>query len=334
MRLDSRSVVMAFVLLIVGIGLGRFTSVGRVEGSIPPPYRPGELEHARIGFSQLTNPFLECIGEQDYDPRLRRARGHILSHLEDLQAADTTLRVSVYARDLLNGPWMGIDERMPFQPASLMKVAILFHALARMESDPGLRGERLLYPGPDAMPSPDNLADRPPEERMEPGRSYTYEELLERMIVYSDNHAKDLVLTDVDPAEIDDFMARVGVPKIIDHGRPVMNARAYGALFRILYNSTVFSRPSSEYALSLLIRGRYPDGLRAPLPPETIVASKFGIHRDPGHPEDGNQLHECGIVYAGEGPYVLCVMSSSRKQSVKDLAQILAQVSEVVYYQQ
>ena len=330
-RLDIRSVLVACLLVIIGVGLGRMDFSSRAQATESTFHGSGEFEQAEIGFFSLTSPFLESLGERDYDPRLRRARAHILNHIEALQEADPTLRVSVYARDLLNGPWIGIDARMPFQPASLMKVSVLSHSLARMESDPGLRERAFLYHGPAAMPGPDNLLDRPAEERMEPGRSYSFEELLERMIAYSDNHAKDLILTGVETSEIDDFMLATGIPKIVEGSRAVMNVRAYGALFRILYNSTLFSRPSSEYALSLLSRGRFKDGIRAPIPPGITVASKFAIHRDPDDPERATQLHECGIVYAEAAPYVLCVMTSSGRQTVEELAKILAEISEITF---
>lgn len=313
----------AGVLFIAGLGLGMFLASDWLRAS-------PEIERERIGVSGLTSPFLECAGERDADESLVHAGGHIEQYIHDLQASDATLHVSVYARELLDGHWIGIDEHRPMMPASLLKLWVLFHALARMESDPGLAAQTAVYPGPDAMPSPDNLFDRPPSERMTPGTAYRFDELVERMIVYSDNHAKDLLLRGVEPDEVEDFMSSVGLPKQVDHGRAVMDAHSIGALFRVLYDSSVFSRHTSEFALGLLLRGRYADGLRASLPPGIPVASKFGMYRDPAHPAAGSQMHECGIVYA-TNPYVLCVMTQSQRQSTPELSRIVREISRFVF---
>ncbi len=166
---------------------------------------------------------------------------------------------------------------------------------------------------------------------MVPGTAYRFDELLERMVLYSDNHAKDLLMTDVDPADVDQFMQVVGVPKRVEDGRAVMDPQSYALLFRILYNSSVFSRPSSEYALDLLRRAAYQEGMRQPIPTEVAIASKFGLYFDPDDPERGLQLHECGIVYAHEAPYVLCVMTRSFRQSPKEMALVLGEVSRLVF---
>jgi beta-lactamase class A len=291
----------------------------------------GEVERERVGVAGLTSPFVECVGERDLDPTLTRARRLLVAYLQSLKASDPSLSVSVYARDLLDGPWMGIDEDAPYEPASLMKIWVLFHALARMEADPQLAGRTQVYPGPESMTSADNLEGRPESERMVPGKAYRFDELLERMVVYSDNHAKDLVLTGVEPGDVEAFMAAVGIPVRVVDGEAVMDARTYARHFRVLYNSSVFSRPTSEYALDLLSRAHFPDGLRASVPPGVTVASKFGMHRAAAGAQAGAQTHECGIIYHPERPFVLCVMTRSRGRSVTELAAVVREVGRIIY---
>jgi beta-lactamase class A len=306
------------------------TAVGFVLRS-PLLARGREIEQGRIGVTAWTSPYLEPAGERDADPTLARARVRIERYLDDLKTSDPTIHVSVYARDLFSGSWIGIDEDRPFQPASLMKVFVLFHSLARLDADPMLRGRSFVYAGPDAMPSPDNMYERPISERMVPGTAYRFDELLERMMLYSDNHAKDLLMTDVNPADVEQFMQVVGVPKRVEDGRAAMDPQSYSLLFRILYNSSVFSRLSSEYALDLLSRATYEKGMRSSLPPGIPVASKFGLYFDPNDPESGLQLHECGIVYAPYGSYVLCIMTQSLQRSPQQMAEVLAEVSRLVF---
>lgn len=293
--------------------------------------RSHEIERGRIGVAVWTSPYLEPPGERDIDRSLIRARVDIERYLGNLAVLDPTAEVSVYARDLFSGSWIGIDEERPFQPASLMKIAVLFYSLARMDADATLRARALVYPGPDAMTSPDNMYERPESERMVPGTAYRFEELLERMVLYSDNHAKDLLMTDVDPADVEQFMQVIGVPKRIEGDRAVMDPRSYALYFRILYNSSVFSRLSSEYALELLRQATWEKGMRSSLPPQIPIASKFGLYFDPADRDSGLQLHECGIVYAPDGPYVLCIMTRSLRRSPDEMAAVLADISRLVW---
>lgn len=291
----------------------------------------GESEQARIEGTRLTSPFIEAPGEKDGKAEVEAFRREVERYVTGLKSTDTTLSVSVYLRDLEQGSWTGVDENEPYVPASLMKVAVLFHALYRLEADPSLASVMIRYPGPDSMPSPDNLEGEPPPQHMVAGESYRFDELVERMVTHSDNHAKDLVMRGVRPAEVDRLMQAIGVPTIDEAGREVMTARAYSALFRMLYHSSVFARGASERALDYLSRADFDLGLRAGLPSNITVASKYGVYVDPRDRQTGQQLHECGIVYLPERPVVLCVMTRSRTKSIDDLAAIVATVAGRAY---
>jgi beta-lactamase class A len=96
----------------------------------------------------LTSPFLEAQGTENGDPSLARAREEVEELIQQAQQMDPTLHVSLYARDLDDGAWIGIDERERYPPASLSKVAILVYTLHREESDPGFLEQEVVFPGP------------------------------------------------------------------------------------------------------------------------------------------------------------------------------------------
>jgi hypothetical protein len=83
----------------------------------------------------------------------------------------------------------------------------------------------------------------------------------------------------------------------------------------------------SEKALSLLAATTFAYGLTAGLPPGVRAAHKFGerILADPAR----MQLHDCGIVYAGNSPYLLCIMTQGPDQVA--LTGIMSDVSRLVY---
>jgi hypothetical protein len=182
------------------------------------------------------------------------------------------------------------------------------------------------------MPSEDNMVEAPPEFRMVTGQAYSVEDLLFRMIAWSDNHARDLLTNGVTEGEILGIMASMNAEEIPVGGHRYVTPRGYSTYFRALYNATVLSRSYSEFALGLLSEGYNFDGMRKYFPTETVVASKFGIRSrfTPENTMDG-QFHECGIVYHPRGPFLLCVMTKSELESGEELADVVADLSRIVW---
>jgi beta-lactamase class A len=184
------------------------------------------------------------------------------------------------------------------------------------------------------MKTEDSMAGAADSLLMVKGQSYTVRDLLFRMIAYSDNHAKELLMsTGITEADLDRFTHDFNASPIYEGGLPIVNARAYSAVFRMLYNSNLLSRDMSEYALELLTKTRFQVGLRKYLPAGIPVASKYGFQSYAGPYAAKNQLHECGIVYSPGAPYILCILTKSDKQTPDALAEIIANVSRIVWEQ-
>ena len=58
----------------------------------------------------------------------------------EIEEKNPDIHLSVYFRNLNNGPWFGIRENEGFAPASLMKISILISYLKMSETDPNLLG--------------------------------------------------------------------------------------------------------------------------------------------------------------------------------------------------
>ena len=69
----------------------------------------------------------------------------------------------------------------------------------------------------------------------------------------------------------------------------------------------------------------------AGLPPNTLVAHKFGLHPiQTGSQITGIELHDCGIIYPASNPYILCVMTKGGTQPAA-LAAAIKGISDLVY---
>ncbi|TBR22143.1 serine hydrolase [bacterium] len=180
--------------------------------------------------------------------------------------------------------------------------------LKQAESDPSLLSRRLLV---DLPPDRTPLLI-PADARVEAGKVYTVEELLELVVAHSDNVALDALYTLQLRPVYDRVFADLGLsapPPAAPEAR--MRVKDYATFFRILYNASYLTREMSEKALGILARSSFRQGLPSGVPAGVPVAHKFGERTSDGGPE--LQLHDCGIVYHPKTPYVLCVMTRGPK---------------------
>jgi beta-lactamase class A len=304
--------------------LGRTTGPDEV---IPPACPPVEnVEEMRVnGTYKYINPLLEC---DNYQPsQLNSVVGmetQINDYIAKAKAENKATFVSVYYRDLNFGPWMGINEKENFSPASLLKVPIMIAALKKAEADPTFLNRKLQYTQQLDLNVVPNIKD---PHLIKIGNSYTVENLIERMIEYSDNEAKELILRNLEGSFIIKVMTDIGVNVSGDMNKDFISVKDYSGFFRLLYNATYLSRSLSEKALGILSKTSFDKGLLAGLPKGLTVSHKFGERAY----SDSNvkQLHECGIVYHDKTPYLICVMT--RGTDFAQLEPVIADISGIVY---
>lgn len=275
----------------------------------------------------LLNPYYACAtsaekSEWDYES-MREA---LMEKKVELKEAGQVTHMSIYFRDLKNGPRFGIGEYDAFHPASLLKVPVMIAILHTADRDPGLLDETLTFTG--AFEGDSNVEKA--DETIVPNTPYTIRELLKKMIVYSDNHSKELLvkkLNDTPPPSVYrtfldlDVLTMMRAPNA-----DYVSIHSYATLFPILYNSGYLSPENSQFALELLSESTYDYGLVAGVPAGTRVAHKFGLRT---FGESQHQVHDCGIVYHSSAPYLLCVMTSG--SDILTLESAIAEISRMVH---
>ncbi len=317
----------ALALAALGAGFGAgWTARGAGAGAGPD--RAAYLQR-REGRNHHVNPLLECDLAEDVlrNRELIPFKERVVALLAQQGEPRGPARVSVYFRELNDGIWFSVGETERFIPASLRKLPLLI-ALLKQAERPG--GEALLERPVTFDLSRDHNADQnlQPAVRLVPGEHYPVRELLVRMIVYSDNNAFALLTGVVDPAQLDLVYAllRMQDPRAAGDDQ-FLSVQTYASFFRILYNATYLGRDASEWALELLARSAFKDGLVAGVPAGVEVSHKFGEKSDAR--DNTVQLHDCGIVYHSANPYLLCVMTSGTRFDVLDDA--IVAVSRLVW---
>lgn len=231
----------------------------------------------------------------------------------------------IYFKSLNSPLWFGINEDKNFLPASLYKLPIALVTYKEIEDGVLNEHARLTYT---AVINKENPAGAT-QTSLEVGASYTVQELVRRMLEQSDNGAKNLLGTSLDNAYVDTLwtLMNLGSP----HPDEEISARDYSFFFRVLYNSTYLDAKNSEKILGMLASSTYSNALASGLPFGVPVSHKWGLSNAAvGRGEQGEiALHDCGIVYAADNPYILCVMTKGPRE--QDLNAFIARVSDIVY---
>jgi beta-lactamase class A len=272
------------------------------------------------GDYKLINPLYECnTGLPFGNVRLLDLKNNINNYINDITTKNTVTSVAVQFRDLNSGPWFGINNHDLFSPSSLLKVPVMMAYYREAESNPGILNKQIIF----AKSINELVPNFPPQNPLIIGRAYTVEQLIESMIIGSDNEALILLEGDIGEDRINQVSLDLSITTPQDLSMDVMD---YATLFRVLYNSTYLNKEYSQKALDLLSKTEFKEGLVKLLPDNLIVSHKFGERIDtPG----SHQLHDCGIVYYPKHPYLLCIMTKG--PDFNDLKATIQQISSKVY---
>jgi len=282
--------------------------------------------HAKVKAFRYTSPLLDIELPEGY--RVNREpipfKYKFKDYVKQQITSGQVRNMAIYYRDLGDGPWFGINEKVEFSAASMMKVLVMIAWLKRSESEPKLLERQLVYDGRQDT----NLFESiKPRESISPGRKYRIDELIRYMMMFSDNNAMMLLYNGLTQEELGDVMDGMDINNRPHEDSNFISIHSYSGFYRILYNASYLNREMSERALHLLSLQDFPQGIVAGVPKGVTVASKFGEYAPvaPGF----KQLHECGIVYHPKGPYIVGVMTEG--DDLGRQAEIIRTVSAMLY---
>ncbi len=312
--------------LVLGGFLGWYVMYRVAPASVPRVVRVGiQNNHYKYIDPLLTYDISNDSGFLEYRPFEKKVNDLI----DQLKAEGKISDAGFYFRGFKTGYWYGVNEEDKFSPGSLMKVPLMMAYFKLAQSNSQILSKRLVYEGNfDA-----NLAEvYKPAEAIKSGQSYTVDELIRYMIVYSDNNAANLLLANINQNSFGEIFADLGVdlPDLTQGDKDFLTPKQYSLFFRILRNATYLNGEYSEKAMELLVDVDFPQGLLGGIPSNIEVADKYGEYLF--HNPDGSQvtqLHDCGLIYYPGRPYFLCVMTKGKNYN--DLSSAIQSISQMVY---
>lgn len=249
----------------------------------------------------FVNPLLECNDSWYRFYNSSPLENTLEEYIEEQIQNEKINAISYYVRLLRNGSTFGYDQTTEFAPASLIKIPLAIALFKNIEKSDLETRYKISY---EIIGVERNFW----HDILVTGQEYSLREIIEAMLVYSDNIAVAAVIQILGEDKIYQVYDQLWLQKIdLDDVLSVnITAKDYSTFFRVLYNASFISRDDSEYILSLLSQSDFKEGIRSTIPWNILVANKFwekaGI-------EDEKQLHDCGIVYYPNNPYIVCIMT-------------------------
>lgn len=269
-----RQVVALLGVFTVGVACGLLWD--KLQGN--KPATPDYTIHS--GREGLTNPLLECeIAGYRPGQELRPFKPELDELLQRLKRERKAAQISVYFRDLDNGPWTGIDEDRKYSPASLFKVPVIMAAMKQAERDPALLRREVRFHG---FPDDSLLARYQTTDPLVIGRTYRLRDLVDRTASASDNYAAALLGQSIDRDVLRRLLYGMGLPaELADNPEMpvIVSPQTYGRLFRVLYNAIYLNRDSSERIFGYFARSTFHGGIT----PRQVLEKAREIPGNPGN---------------------------------------------------
>jgi beta-lactamase class A len=238
-----------------------------------------------------------------------------------------SMRCSVYCRDLTTGQelvWN--DGIMP--SASLIKVPIMIEAFCQAQDGQfDFDGEFAIY---DAVEG-GSFYDLPT------GTVVTGQALVQHMIVESDNTCANMLMDVLGMDRINEKIRQLGLEhtflkrKMMDYDavtrgfQNLTTAADMGKLFQLLYEGRCLDHRSDEAMLDILRWQEDNTIIPAQLPHPVRIDHKTG--------ELEGINHDCGIVYAPNGPFILCLLAqgvSDEPQGLFDMSCLAKDIYDIM----
>jgi beta-lactamase class A len=331
-----KQIIIYIFALFVGLVIGFFVGSNseKSNGNNLPNAKnsaTGKNIEYRSGGYQFISPLLDCgTGQNLYQGQTAALKEKLAKYIQQQKDQNQISDVAVYFRDLRNGPWFGINEDTKFVPASLMKVPVMIAYYKMAESDPAILQKKIAV----GQLAPETFEQSyKPSQNIESGKTYSIDELIYYMIAFSDNDALTLLLQNIDQNFLLKSYTDLGV--IIPGAKSLddeLTVKEYSSFFRILYNASYLNPDYSEQALQVLSKSDFKNGIVAGFPENIQVSHKFGERFSISNQEQGStekQLHDCGIVYDPDHPYLICIMSKG--DNFDELSKTIRDISQIIY---
>jgi beta-lactamase class A len=245
------------------------------------------------------------------------------------QSGGVLLKASLYLRDFDNAHWTSINPDEKYIPGSILKIPLMIAVLKNEEKNPGFLNRKIIFNQRFFYPE-GSKQFIVPEHQIEYGKSYTYEELLRYMIAYSDNLAYSFLIYTINMEVQNRVYEEFGLPMPnYDSLATPLTVTQCSVFMESLINASMVNRKNSEYALNMLARTTFRDGVvKGMADSALLIAHKFAE----GGTILNKELHETAVVYIRNKPYLLTIMTRGKDNvEYAELARVIQGIAKIIH---
>jgi beta-lactamase class A len=289
------------------------------------------IEECAKKYSFLRND-LDCNAVEDDYARVNQIQDDLNTYINKKRSDGKVTRVSVFFRDLSSRRWAAVGKDERYAPGSMLKVVLAIAYLKLSEIEPQILTQEVIY-SPSKV-SMNDMEKFKPKSNLVPGEKYSVESLIERMIKDSDNDVTLLLNDSIDQGFLHKVFSDLNITLPASGGseQNFVGVERISSMMRALYLASYLNADNSQKLLSLMTQTSFAQGIASGVPTHTPVAHKFGerevVDMDTKKAVSA-ELHDCGIVYKDDHPYILCVMTEG--STYDHLTNILSDISKLVY---
>lgn len=296
-----------------------------MDNEILPASANSQYSIKRLKGFKYIQPLLSAKPIEEYDgySAIKKTTLNIINAFVDSGIVSS---VSVYFRDFDKSNWFCIDDKTNYMPGSLMKIPGLMTLLKMEEHTPGFLNKRVFYV---SKVKEDRVAHII-SSSLPINKNYSLRELTSHMIIFSDNEAALLLTRELDNGILTKIFTDLGLrePKKEDLFYPI-NVKEASLFLETIFNASYLNLNSSEYALDLLSKTVYKEGIVKGIGnSEVKIAHKFAE----AGTEQNRELHETAILYINRNPYLLTIMTRGKTNiPLSKLEEVIQAVARQVY---
>lgn len=257
----------------------------------------------------LLNPNREFYNPRDLIVNIQPLR-------DQLNEIGKDPNVSIYFEFLNTGANIAVNKDLQVWPASLMKIPIAMATMKKVE-----RGEWRMDRD-FVMEENDKNSIFGELYKNQDGTHFSLEELLNVMLINSDNTARNIIARNLDMYDFKDVIDHIGVD--FDYNKDdQISAKRYSVVWRSLFNATYLTPENSQKLIEIMSKSSAKNYLALNLPSSIKFSHKIGVLYDE------MTFADSGIVYIPNRPYILTVMIQNHSQA--EAEDIMKNISEKVY---
>lgn len=225
---------------------------------------------------------------------------------------------ALYFEYLPTGVSIGVNSSEQFYSASLFKLPVVMAYFRHKENNNITTDEKIKLTS--------SMLDSRYGNLWMAGAGYQIglDEAAKLALTQSDNTAVNALGPSISSQDFDDVYNAIDIDLNLTSNGVILTTKSYASILKSLFFSALLTKDDSEKILSYLTESPFNDKLVAGVPANITVAHKIGVY------EVGSDkvYSDCGIVYAPNRPYMLCMFSKSDEQTARER---MKNISKVVY---